>query len=115
MARGRLRSSPGQSGLAVFFVIVGCASFALGIASAPKALGRSAFASTVKTDMRALADGTDLGRMTWVGLNDPSLEQTAQLSARIARTNQAFAKSGFAASFGRKGTVRFARNEAKDY
>ena len=94
MARGRLRSTPRDPGFGVLLIIVGCASFGLGMLNpALRSQSAAALAPQVKTEMRALADGKDLGQLAWVGLNDPSIDQGAQLVQRLAKP------------------MRFARNE----
>ncbi|MFZ1991679.1 MAG: hypothetical protein WAW96_18135 [Alphaproteobacteria bacterium] len=118
MARRRPRSSPDQSGLPVLFIIVGCTSFALGIlnpASRPE-IG-SSLAPAVKTEMRALADGTDLGRLAWVGLNDPSFEQTAQLVVSAHSIQRAVPRGHEVATAIRRktGLLRVARNGVAGY
>jgi len=82
MARGRPASRP--DGSLAFTLIVGCTAFALGVMNPPP--GDLTRAGPVKTLVRAMPDGTDLGfdlkAGAWVGLNDPSLEQAAFFGGR---------------------------------
>ena len=119
MARGRPASSP-TSGLPLLLVIVGCASFALGILTpTSKPQVAASLARLAKTPVRALADGTDLGSGVWVGLNDPSIDQTAMFVSRLAGRAAARAPSAsqeLARVFKPKSSLlRVARNEAKGY
>jgi len=114
MARGRRRSTPRNQGFGVLLIIVGCASFGLGMLNpALRAKSTSTLAPQVKTQIRALADGTDLGQLAWVGLNDPSIDQSAQF---VSRVHQALAsppqgREAAAGIQGRPGLLRFARND----
>lgn len=84
MARGRPQSSPDGSALPVLLAIVCCASFSLGVMTAPAGKASGTFAQSVKTEARALPDGVDFGGGSWVGLNDPSIGQTALIENRLA-------------------------------
>jgi len=84
MARKRPASSPFGSG-APLVAIVCCTAFSLGILSPVSEPAARASAVVTKTTARALPEGDDLGGGTWVGLNDPSIDQTALIASRIAK------------------------------
>jgi len=119
MARRRSRSSPDQSGFSVFLIIVACTSFSLGILNpAVRPATGIPLARAMKTEMRALADGNDLGRTAWVGLNDPSVEQTVLQSNRLAMSvAETPAKRREVAAGARRkaGLLRVARNGVAGY
>jgi hypothetical protein len=82
MARGRPRSRTGRQDLTVVTLVVALTSFALGLLSPAQApLVAANAVRPIKTLVRAMADGTDIGRTlgpgAWVGLNEPSLDQSA--------------------------------------
>ena len=117
MARGR-RSSRPTSSLPVILVVVGCASFALGLLSPPpEPFAAVSLAHPVKTQIRALADGLDVGaesgRDAWVGLNDPSIDQAALMVDRLATPAQSASLGAArpAALQSKAGLIRFARND----
>ncbi len=62
-------------------------------------VARISLAPATKTDARAFSGGVDLGGGVWVGLNDPSIDQTVLLASRLAKP-KAFA-------------LRVARNDPK--